>query len=148
MDNTSPQPGDHDAHLQQPNSSPTPSNVPEPSHPPSLRSISDRTPMMTASSTPLGQVNAARRPGPGPTLSGHSSGLSQDIQAKMKAFSLSRQGAPPGQTQPNPGGGVDQNNSFGRSPPTCTPTPPSLGGGVPNHVLGNKVVVGGAIAGG
>ncbi|KAK2809894.1 hypothetical protein FQN49_008578, partial [Arthroderma sp. PD_2] len=52
------------------------------------------TPMMTPSSTPLGHVNAARRPGPLPARGSQSSGLTQDIQEKMKAFSLSRQGAP------------------------------------------------------
>ena len=62
--------------------------------PPSMRSVSD-IPTMTASSTPLGNVSAARsRPGPVPVrgaVSTGSSGLTQDIQAKMKAFSLSRQ---------------------------------------------------------
>lgn len=46
---------------------------------------------MTSSSSPLGPVNAARRPPP-PTT--RASGLTSDIQAKMKAFSLSRQGNP------------------------------------------------------
>lgn len=58
--------------------------------PPSLRNSSDFTPGMSASSSPLGPVNAARRPVP----QGRASGLSSDIAAKMKAFSLSRQGAP------------------------------------------------------
>ncbi|CAI7607368.1 unnamed protein product [Penicillium glandicola] len=55
---------------------------------------------LSASSTHLGQVNAARR-GVGsashsqPSMSAQGSGgLNQDIMAKMKAFSLSRQGAP------------------------------------------------------
>src|SRR4051812_43814056 len=43
------------------------------------------------SSAPLGPTQAARRPGPLPS---RASGLNSDIQAKMKAFSLSRQGAP------------------------------------------------------
>ncbi|KAL2419561.1 Protein kinase wis1 [Exophiala dermatitidis] len=43
-------------------------------------------------SSPLGPTTAARRPGPFPS---RASGLNSDIQAKMKAFSLSRQGAPP-----------------------------------------------------
>jgi mitogen-activated protein kinase kinase len=46
---------------------------------------------MSPSSAPLGPTNAARRPGPLPS---RASGLNSDIQAKMKAFSLSRQGAP------------------------------------------------------
>src|SRR3954470_19588308 len=62
--------------------------------PPSLRDSFDNSPNnMSASSTPLGPLNAARRPGPPPS---RASGLTSDIQAKMKAFSLSRQGAPPG----------------------------------------------------
>lgn len=74
---------------------------------PSLGSTT--SPTMTSSSSPLGPVNAARRPGP-PTS--RASGLTSDIQAKMKAFSLSRQGAPPGAQnrqnfagQPNAPGG-------------------------------------------
>ena len=52
---------------------------------------------MTASSTALGAVNAARRPGGGvqhhsASLSGTSSGLTQDLQAKMRNFHLQRQG--------------------------------------------------------
>ncbi|KAJ9489564.1 hypothetical protein VN97_g3705 [Penicillium thymicola] len=55
---------------------------------------------LSASSTHLGQVNAARRgvgtsPHPKPSMSSQGAGvLNQDILAKMKAFSLSRQGAP------------------------------------------------------
>ncbi|KAJ9209951.1 hypothetical protein DTO166G4_8423 [Paecilomyces variotii] len=68
---------------------------------PSLRPKPDVSAGMTASSTPLGQLNAARRggvppPRPPASMSAQSSGLNQDILAKMKAFSLSRQGAPPG----------------------------------------------------
>ncbi|KAG8528841.1 uncharacterized protein KY384_006530 [Bacidia gigantensis] len=51
---------------------------------------------MTASSTPLGNINAARRPGL-PAAPVRSSQLPQDVQARMKAFQLSRQGPPPGQ---------------------------------------------------
>lgn len=71
------------------------------SHPsvPSLRPTRD-TPAITASSTHLGQINAARRgagvpPRPLASMSAQSGGLNQDILAKMKAFSLSRQGTPP-----------------------------------------------------
>lgn len=69
-------------------------------HIPSLRSNQNMTAGISASSTHLGQINAARR-GPlhqGPQASMSSAqpgGLNQDILAKMKAFSLSRQGAPP-----------------------------------------------------
>ncbi|EXJ93794.1 STE/STE7 protein kinase [Capronia coronata CBS 617.96] len=51
---------------------------------------------MSPSSAPLGPTNAARRPGLFPS---RASGLNSDIQAKMKAFSLSRQGAPPSSAQ-------------------------------------------------
>ncbi|KAJ5211014.1 hypothetical protein N7491_010830 [Penicillium cf. griseofulvum] len=56
-------------------------------------------PGLSASSTHLGQINAARRGGPSPhphpSMSSQGTGvLNQDIMAKMKAFSLSRQGAP------------------------------------------------------
>lgn len=55
---------------------------------------------LSASSTHLGQLNAARRgvgtsPHPKASMSSQGTGgLNQDIMAKMKAFSLSRQGAP------------------------------------------------------
>ncbi|KAI9816660.1 MAG: hypothetical protein M1832_005046 [Thelocarpon impressellum] len=62
---------------------------------------------MTTSSTPLGALNAARRPGPQPALSSaRAGGLPQDMQAKMKAFHLSRQGTPPGQGLRLPGHGA------------------------------------------
>ena len=66
--------------------------------PPSLKGPNDAqvAANMTASSTPLGNVNAARRPGmpQGATGSSQSSQLPQNVQEKMKAFHLSRQGAP------------------------------------------------------
>lgn len=64
--------------------------------PPSSRLSHDAPAGISASSTHLGQVNAARRgPGPQASMSGSGNGgLNQDIMAKMKAFSLSRQGAP------------------------------------------------------
>ncbi|KAF2084881.1 Pbs2-type MAP kinase, partial [Saccharata proteae CBS 121410] len=64
-------------------------------------STSASTAGMTASSTPLGTLNAARRPAPKPpTISSRGSGLnvSQDILARIQAVHLNRQGAPP----PNP----------------------------------------------
>ena len=68
---------------------------------PSLRNANDTLSAanMTASSTPLGTLNAARRPGLPQSALGPSRGsqLPQDMQAKMKAFHLSRQGAPPAQ---------------------------------------------------
>ena len=78
-----------------------PAGTPQ-SHPPvpSLRSNRDMAAGMSASSTHLGQINAARRgpavPPPQASMSAaQPGGLNQDILAKMKAFSLSRQGAPP-----------------------------------------------------
>lgn len=67
----------------------------------SLRSARDtNTVGMSASSTHVGQINAARRapdasPRPQASIGGQGvAGLNQDIMAKMKAFSLSRQGVP------------------------------------------------------
>lgn len=80
--------------------------------PPSLRVASDGSfSSMTPSSAPLGQINAARRPGqPQP----RASGLTSDIAAKMKAFSLSRQGAPAQSLRPPPSAGhsVSTNNAI------------------------------------
>ncbi|KAF2843472.1 kinase-like protein [Patellaria atrata CBS 101060] len=81
-----------------------------PSLSPRSMSASATTGNMTTSSTPLGTLNAARRPHP-PPISSRASGLnvSQDIQAKMKALQLSRQGAPRPQANPlasPPGQGV------------------------------------------
>ena len=65
---------------------------------PTLRSFTEQrnAAAMTHSSTPLGNVNAARRPPlpQSPVGSTRSSQLPEDVQAKMKAFHLSRQGAP------------------------------------------------------
>ncbi|KAL9015396.1 MAG: hypothetical protein Q9180_008872, partial [Flavoplaca navasiana] len=67
--------------------------------PPSLRAVSE-APSISGSnaiSNPLGAVNNARRPGPPPSslATARAGGLPEDMQAKMKAFHLSRQGAPP-----------------------------------------------------
>ena len=73
-----------------------PSN-PSPPRLPSLRTNdSQQAGLMTASSTPLGNLNAARRPNAPQAnfASSRGSQLPQDMQAKMKAFHLSRQGAP------------------------------------------------------
>ncbi|KAL4788583.1 kinase-like domain-containing protein [Aspergillus varians] len=60
---------------------------------PVLRPTSDNASGITPSSTHIGQVNAARHGGSRPQAS--MSSANQDILAKMKAFQLSRQGAPP-----------------------------------------------------
>lgn len=77
-------------------------------------STSGATANMTPSSTPLGNINAARNPrANAPTISSRGSGLnvSQDILARIQAVHLGRQGAPPGRapSQPNvmsPGAGA------------------------------------------
>lgn len=97
---------------------------------PSLRSTaeSSSSTTMTASSTPLGTLKAARRPGfPQESLSSARAGeLPQDMQAKMKAFHLSRQGAPSLQSlrvNPNLSGHFDstaQTPTSANSPPNST----------------------------
>ncbi|ORY67751.1 mitogen activated protein kinase [Pseudomassariella vexata] len=83
---------------------PTPDETPStdalPKRMPSLRSVSDPpTHPMSASSTPLGVLSSARRP---PVTTGSSSkNLPDDINAKMRAFHLSRQGSSPLISQPN-----------------------------------------------
>ncbi|KAL3467520.1 kinase-like domain-containing protein [Aspergillus heterothallicus] len=64
---------------------------------PFLRPTSDNASGITPSSTHLGQVNAARYGGgtPASRPQASMSSANQDILAKMKAFQLSRQGAPP-----------------------------------------------------
>ncbi|KAK5048965.1 hypothetical protein LTR84_005387 [Exophiala bonariae] len=76
------------------------------------------------SSAPLGPTQAARRPGPLPS---RASGLNSDIQAKMKAFSLSRQGAPSagGARSGFPGAQNPPTGAFAPSPiPGATPASP------------------------
>ncbi|KIW63582.1 hypothetical protein PV04_08570 [Phialophora macrospora] len=90
-----------------------------PIKPPSLSSQNaGMAPPMSPSSAPLGPTNAARRPGPPPT---RASGLNSDIQAKMKAFSLSRQGAPRAPTGAFPG----QQSSGGFTSGALAGGPPS-----------------------
>ncbi|KAI9730469.1 MAG: hypothetical protein M1818_008164 [Claussenomyces sp. TS43310] len=95
---------------------------------PSLRTVSDppsRAPM-SASSTPLGMLNNARRPAAAPSLSNARAGggLSQDMLARMKAFHASRPPRPQlsnvastGQT-PDSTGGLSGGL---RLPPTLRP---------------------------
>lgn len=108
--------------------SPSQSSPPQPrARPPSLSTQGGMASTINPSSAPLGPTNAARRPGPLPS---RASGLNSDIQAKMKAFSLSRQGTPsaqgvrsgfPGQQNPPSG-------AFAPSPITA----PSPGSPVPS----------------
>ena len=102
---------------------------------PTLRNSSDPPPAsasMTASSTPLGALNAARRPGPPqPSLSSvRGGGLSKDMQDKMKAFALSRQGAPPVQGLRTSGLAVGPNNQ------------PNSAGGIPGGGVGGGLSAG------
>ncbi|KAJ1336012.1 mitogen-activated protein kinase kinase [Microdochium nivale] len=77
---------------------------------PSLRSVSDpqaTVAQMSASSTHMGLLNNARRPMPAPTIS--SGQLPADLNAKMRAFHLSRQGSSglgprPSESPTTPGG--------------------------------------------
>ncbi|KAG9228225.1 kinase-like domain-containing protein [Amylocarpus encephaloides] len=108
---------------------------------PSLRSISDpqTTTPMTSSSTPLGMLQNARRPAPTPTMldvrpgsSVAGGGLPQSMEAKMRAFHLSRQGTPPSRPQMN------ATISEG-----TTPSSPSFGG----PMVGGRKAMGGHPAG-
>lgn len=124
----------------------TPSpTAPQSHHPslPSLRSNKNMTAGIIVSSTPLGQINAARQgPAPRPQASmsaAQPGGLNQDILAKMKAFSLSRQGAPPSLphvassptipslNSPGPGG-AKSNGGVQSSPSAGTPIAGPLAG--------------------
>ena len=94
---------------------------------PSLRNANDTLSAvnMTASSTPLGILNAARRPTlPQSALgSSRASQLPQDMQAKMKAFHLSRQGAPPPQNPRMPPNVEAQSVSTTQIPSSAGPVP-------------------------
>lgn len=94
---------------------------------PSLRNANDTLSAanMTASSTPLGNLNAARRPTLPQNALGSSRGsqLPQDMQAKMKAFHMSRQGAPPGPSLRMPPNVEAQSNSTTQMPTTGGPVP-------------------------
>ena len=86
-------------------------DAPDPPRSSAIRTNSDppKLPTMTTSSSPLGNLSAARRPGPSqPPLASVKSGAIQgDVMAKMKAFAQSRQGAPPAR----PGGPTAGSNT-------------------------------------
>ncbi|KAI1427433.1 kinase-like domain-containing protein [Xylaria sp. FL1777] len=97
---------------------------------PSLRSISDPqnpTHPMSATSTPLGVLSSARRPGPGPTPS--SGRLPEDITAKMRAFHLSRQGS-------------SSSTSHAASPNSASPSLMAPAGPVMGGISGNMRLAG------
>lgn len=90
-----------------PATSPSPETSSNPPRLPSLRASSDpqSTSSMTASSTPLGLLQNARRPPPASMSSARGGGgMQQSMEAKMRAFHLSRQGTPP--VRPHIGGTV------------------------------------------
>ena len=115
-------------------------------HLPSLRSVSSPpNALMTASSTPLGLLNNARRPN-APTAhmsnvrgippQGSRGGLSESMEAKMKAFHLSRQGTPPirtaGATSSAAEPALDSSSSCASPSPTSSQSKtPSPGQGAP-----------------
>ena len=103
---------------------------------------------MTASSTPLGNLNAARRPAPQQSaLNGsRSSQLPQDMQAKMKAFHLSRQGAPSPQNLRMPSSTIAQSASTTHVPSSAGPM---LGGASAGSLASPSIASpGGPIVGG
>ncbi|KAI9726448.1 MAG: hypothetical protein M1828_001270 [Chrysothrix sp. TS-e1954] len=132
---------DEDSANESPAVSPSPSaespplfknpSVPAPPAAPTTAGIS-------ATSTPLGAVNAARRPAPPqPTMSsrgGSAGGLPQDLQKRLEAFRMGRQGAP---QNPSLRSGGSQAGTPGPSPmagqqPGGTAGSPQMGpGGVP-----------------
>lgn len=127
-------------------------NSEAPKRMPSLRSVSDpQNPghPMSASSTHLGVLSNARRPGAATHMS--SGRLPEDLNAKMRAFHLSRQGSSPLNSQqatppsgPSPGGpviaglpgrlqmpgGIQRPGapSFPKSAPSVPSMPPAGGG--------------------
>ncbi|KAJ9628737.1 MAP kinase kinase Wis1 [Taxawa tesnikishii (nom. ined.)] len=89
---------------------------------------------MTASSTPLGNVQSARGgPRPPPNVGmGRGGALNPDIAAKMRAFHLTRSSAPPPVSRSQSG----IPNTPGSAPQTPgAPSPaPSMAGGIPSNI--------------
>lgn len=109
---------------------------------PSLRNTNDppSAPNMTASSTPLGALNAARRPALPQTALGSSRGsqLPHDMQAKMKAFHLSRQGAPPPQNLRMPSTTGAPSAATTQLPVSAGPIPTgAMSGGLASPTIAN-----------
>ncbi len=116
---------------------------------PSLRNANDAPTAanMSASSTPLGTLNAARRPHMPQASAGSSRGsqLPQDMQAKMKAFHLSRQGAPPPQNLRMPPSVGAQSNSTTQVP---TIAGSASSGPMPRSLAPSAISPTGPLAGG
>ncbi|KAL8737730.1 MAG: hypothetical protein Q9181_001387 [Wetmoreana brouardii] len=108
------------------NSTQSPSALPA-LRPPSYRAMSESPSLAgtTAPSNPLGAINAARRPGPPPSslATARAGGLPHDMQAKMKAFHLSRQGAPPPQNLRMPSNNTSSSSSNGQLPSSAGVVP-------------------------
>ncbi|KAL9030277.1 MAG: hypothetical protein Q9196_001590 [Gyalolechia fulgens] len=106
----------------------------QPLRPPSWRAISESPSLAGthAPSNPLGPTNAARRPGPPPSslATARAGGLPQDMQAKMKAFHLSRQGAPPPQNLSMPANSSDASAKNNQLPSTAGAVPVGLPQGI------------------
>ncbi|KAL4912821.1 kinase-like domain-containing protein [Aspergillus aurantiobrunneus] len=93
---------------------------------PVLHPTSDNTSGITPSSTHIGQVNAARHGGGATSRPQASmSSANQDILAKMKAFQLSRQGAPPSSSQTNSTGAFPTSGSQSGISVSAVPSGPS-----------------------
>ena len=120
--------------------------------PPSLKSADggQNADIRASSSTPLANINAARRPPPQSNAStrSHGSQLPQDVQARMKAFHLSRQG-PPLPSTGSPLGIPDRPISNSRAPPSINEIPQakspigpaSLGVNPPTHAIASAETV-------
>lgn len=121
----------------------------ETNKPPSLRAPNNMAaPTMSTSSSPLGAINAARRPG-GPPAPPRASNLTSDIQKRMKEMMLSRQGSAANVRTGSPGSPVPSTNNVqttglpgglpagampGRSPALASPV--SGGGRRPQGPMG------------
>ncbi|KAG9670251.1 kinase-like protein, partial [Aureobasidium melanogenum] len=138
---------DSSSPLQSPESITSPNESPDSTRPHMTpHSVSSPPPSsatnMTQSSTPLGNVNAARRPAPTVSTLGRGGAVNPDIIARMKAFHMNRQGAPaaarnppttPGATTPGPSptgpqmpGGLPANFRMPPGVPGSRPNPPSF----------------------
>ncbi|KAL8842198.1 MAG: hypothetical protein Q9170_000604 [Blastenia crenularia] len=110
-----------------------PPSTSQPPRPPSYRAVTE-SPILggsNAPSNPLGSINAARRPAPPPSAlaTARAGGLPQDMQAKMKAFHLSRQGVPSPQNLRMPSNNSDMSSRSDQLPSSAGPVPTGLSQG-------------------
>ncbi|TKX19320.1 protein kinase domain-containing protein 46 [Elsinoe australis] len=127
------------------------SPVPPKLSPGRTMSSSATTAGMTPSSTPLGSLNAARKPIPQQsTMNRAGGGLNADLAAKMRAFHLERRGAPPAlgrmPTSPAPNGSQGPSQQPAAGPPGGIPSnfrlPPGMGRPTPPSFQSAPVVPG------